>query len=147
MATSTTRRLDDAAYAELLELRTGLRVFLHWSEDEAHRADLSPAQHQLLLAVRGHQPGDPTIGELADHLLLRRHSATELVDRAVAAGLVSRTHDAEDHRVVRVELTTQGRERLERLTLVHLEELRRLARRIGPIISGLHEAHDHAPSI
>jgi DNA-binding MarR family transcriptional regulator len=146
MPTSTSLRLDDADYVQLLELRSGLRRFLRWSEEEARRAGLSPAQHQLLLAVRGHVPGNPTIGDLADHLLLRRHSATELVDRAAAAGLVSRLPDPDDHRVVHVRLTAAGLDRLERLTVPHLEELRRLAKRIGPIISGLERADTHAPS-
>jgi len=76
-------RLADEDYRRLLELRTGLRRFLRWSEEEAAAEDVTPAQHQLLLAIRGH--GDrrrPTIGEVAEHLLLRHHSAVGLVDRA-----------------------------------------------------------------
>jgi hypothetical protein len=75
-------------YASLLAFRTGLRRFLHWSEEQAREAGLTPAQHQLLLAVKGRQ-GDqpPTVGDLADYLLLRHHSTVELIDRAEAAGL------------------------------------------------------------
>ena len=47
-------RLRDADYEDLLALRTGLRRFLRWSEQQAEAAGLTPAQHQLLLAVRGH---------------------------------------------------------------------------------------------
>ena len=47
-------RLTDADYEDLLTLRTGLRRFLRWSEQQAEEAGLTPAQHQLLLAVRGH---------------------------------------------------------------------------------------------
>ena len=70
-------------YRRLLEVRTALRRFLHWSAEQAEAAGLTAAQHQLLLAVRGH-PGDeaPTIGEVANHLLLRHHGAVQLVDRA-----------------------------------------------------------------
>ena len=81
--------LSDAHYTRLLALRTGLRHFERWSEQQAKAAELTPAQHQLLLAIRGH--GDPrglTIGEVADYLLLRHHSTVELVDRADGAGLV-----------------------------------------------------------
>ena len=56
--------------------------------DQARAAGLTPAQHQLLLAVRGHD-GDPTIGDVAEHLMLRHHSAVELVDRAERAGLLA----------------------------------------------------------
>ena len=79
--------LTDDDFAELLRFRDALRRFLRWSEDQARAAGLTPAQHQLLLAVRGHD-GDPTIGDVAEHLLLRHHSAVELVDRAERAGLL-----------------------------------------------------------
>ena len=120
--------LPDDSYTRLLALRTGLRHFERWSEQQAQAAGLTPAQHQLLLAVRGH--GDsrgPTIGEVADYLLLRHHSAVGLLDRADAAGLVTRARDPEDHRVVRIQLTKVGAKRLEALSTLHLEELERLA--------------------
>lgn len=120
--------LPDAAYSRLLMLRTGLRHFERWSEQQAQAAGLTPAQHQLLLAIRGHAgPSAPTIGEVADYLLLRHHSAVGLVDRAEAAGLVFRMRDEQDHRVVRLYLTEMGRDRLEELSALHLEELGRLA--------------------
>ena len=46
--------LRDADYEDLLALRTGLRRFLRWSEQQAEGAGLTPAQQQLLLAIRGH---------------------------------------------------------------------------------------------
>jgi len=124
---AVTRTIADRDYERLLEVRTALRRFLHWSGEEAASAGLTPAQHQLLLAVRGHPGGEaPTIGELAEHLLLRHHGAVQLVDRAEAGGWVRRAGDALDHRVVRVEVTAKGRRALERLAPSHLEELRRV---------------------
>lgn len=129
-------RLPDEAYARLLGFRTGLRQFERWSEEQARAAGLTPAQHQLLLAIRGHEdPRGPTIGEVADYLLLRHHSVVGLVDRADTAGLVSRHRDEQDHRVVRLRLTDAGAARLERLSALHLEELERMA----PQLSGLWE--------
>ncbi|HET9729909.1 MAG TPA: MarR family transcriptional regulator, partial [Acidimicrobiia bacterium] len=116
--------LDDADYERLLAFRTGLRQFLRWSEQEAAAVGLSPAQHQLLLAIRGHAgPDDPTIGETADALLLRHHSAVELVDRAEHGGLVQRVPDDNDHRIVRLRLTRDGQRTIRRLSRAHLEEL------------------------
>jgi uncharacterized protein YeaO (DUF488 family)/DNA-binding MarR family transcriptional regulator len=130
--------LSDDDYAQLLALRTGLRRFLRWSERQARAAGLTPAQHQLLLAVRGHHdPRGPTVGEVADYLLLRHHSAVELIDRADAAGLVERSRDPDDHRVVRLHLTDLGAERLETLSTLNLEELARLALRIPSASKGL----------
>jgi uncharacterized protein YeaO (DUF488 family)/DNA-binding MarR family transcriptional regulator len=120
--------LPDAVYARLLSLRTGLRRFEAWSAKQARAAGLTPAHHQLLLAIRGHDhPDGPTIGEVADYLLLRHHSVVGLVDRAEAAGLVERARSDDDHRVVRLRLTDEGAARLEALSQLHLEELDRLA--------------------
>ena len=131
-------RLRDHDYEDLLTLRTGLRRLLRWSEQQAEAAGLTPAQHQLLLAVRGHSDRrGPTVGEVADYLLLRHHSAVGLVDRADAAGLVKRVRDPEDHRVVRLQLTAAGTKRLEALSELHLEELERLALRLPIAWRGL----------
>jgi DNA-binding MarR family transcriptional regulator len=123
--------LSAGDYRRLLEFRDGLRRFLRWSESQAIAVGLTPAQHQLLLAIKGH-PGSqrPTIGEVADHLRLRHHSAVELVNRAETAGLVTRWSDADDQRVVRLSLTNAGSRRLEALSALHLEELRRLTPRL-----------------
>ena len=119
------RRVTDAEFARLLEFRSGLRRFLHWSETQAKQAGLTSAQYQLLLAIRGHK-GCPSVGEVAAHLLLRHHSAVELVDRAERAGLLRRVADETDLRVVRLELTADGDFRLAELAVAHLEELSRV---------------------
>jgi DNA-binding MarR family transcriptional regulator len=130
--------IDHADYRRLLEFRTGLRRFLHWSEEQARAVGVSPAQHQLILAVRGHaDERGPTIGEVADYLLLRHHSAVELVDRAEDAGLVRRGHDQDDHRIVRLRLTARGADKLRQLTAVMLEELERLSPHLRPLWAGL----------
>jgi uncharacterized protein YeaO (DUF488 family)/DNA-binding MarR family transcriptional regulator len=130
--------LSDEDYARLLSLRTGLRRFQRWSEQQAEAAGLTPAQHQLLLAIRGDRsPRGPTLGEVADYLMLRHHSAVGLVDRADAAGLVTRTRDREDHRLVRLRLTRKGAARLEALSALHLEELDRLALELPEAWRGL----------
>lgn len=118
----------DDDYARLLAFRQGMREFLHWSEQLAEVAGLTPAQHQLLLVIRGsgEKPG-PTIGRISEALLLKHHSAVELVDRAQSAGLVERARDPDDGRVVRVTITKKGLRRLEPLTTAHLEQLRELA--------------------
>lgn len=130
-------RLTRDDFEHLLAFRTSLRRFQHWSEEQAQAAGLTHVQHQLLVAVKGH-PGDrpPAVGELADYLLLRHHSAVELVDRAATAGLVRRVCDPSDGRVVRVELTPLGEQRLSELTPAHLEELHRLAGVLNYLTTG-----------
>jgi DNA-binding MarR family transcriptional regulator len=122
-----TRRLTDTDYRRLATFRHGLRRYLRWAEERAAEAGVTPVQHQLLLAIRARgRDAAPTVGELADELLLRHHSAVGLVDRAQAAGLVQRRVDSGDHRVVRVSLTEAGRRCLRRLVPLHVAELGRL---------------------
>jgi DNA-binding MarR family transcriptional regulator len=122
-------------FEHLLAFRTSLRTFQRWSEDQANAAGLTHVQHQLLVAIKGH-PGDlpPTVGDLAGYLLQRHHSTVELVDRAVAAGLVRRVSDASDGRVVRVRLTPLGERRLAALTPAHLDELHHLAEALNELL-------------
>ncbi|MDQ6948772.1 MAG: MarR family winged helix-turn-helix transcriptional regulator [Actinomycetota bacterium] len=122
-----------ADYQALARFRRGLRSFLHFSEQVARATGVTPAQHQLLLAIKGMAPATapataaaPTIGDVAEWLLLRHHSAVELVDRAAAAGLVTRAPDPDDARLQRLYLTADGEETLARLSELHREELRRL---------------------
>ncbi len=120
------RGLSDGDLRRLLAFRDGLRRFLHWSTQQAEAVGLTGTQHQLLLAIRGHGDPPPSIRDVADHLLLRHHSAVELVDRAENAGLVRRIDDPDDQRIVRLELTRRGNQKLESLAAAHLEELSRL---------------------
>jgi DNA-binding MarR family transcriptional regulator len=132
------RDLDDADYRRLLQFRISLRRFLHWSEEQAERTGLTPAQHQLLLAIRGHDGEQgPTIGDVASYLLLRHHSVVGLVDRAERAGLVQRQEDSGDRRVVRLRLTPQGAGLLQQLASLHLEEIQRLTPHIQELSQGL----------
>jgi DNA-binding MarR family transcriptional regulator len=126
--------LSQEDFATLLRFRTALRRFLRWSEEQARAAGMTPAQHQLLLAVKGHAgEGGPTIGEIADYLMLRHHSAGELVDRAQRAGYVERSRDANDHRVIRVRLTQDGEDHIQQLSGAHLAELAQLGLLMRPV--------------
>jgi DNA-binding MarR family transcriptional regulator len=120
--------LTTADYRTLAELRYLLRRFAAFSEAAARRAGLTSQQHQALLAIKGF-PGRErlAVGELAERLQLRHHSAVGLVDRLAARGLLVRRLDRGDRRRVMVELTARSQALLATLTRVHREELRRLA--------------------
>lgn len=125
-------------YTRLLEFRTGLRQFLHWSERSAQEAGITSTQHQLLLAVRGHPgPKGPSISDVAEYLVLAHQSTVGLVNRTVHAGLVERYQASEDRRVSRLRLTPAGRRLLARLSRAHVEELARLAPRLRLLWRGL----------
>lgn len=121
----TDRRLTDRDYRALAEFRHALRVFLRFSEDAARAEGLTPAQHQLLLAIRGHQEAAPSVGDLAEVLQVRNNSVVGLVDRADAAGLTTSATDPQDGRRRLVSLAPDGLAVLERLSGRHRDELRR----------------------
>jgi DNA-binding MarR family transcriptional regulator len=132
----TQRPLRDADYQRLLAFRSELRAFLRWSEQAATEAGLSPSLHQLLLVVRGHErPGGPTVGEAAEELRVRHHSAVELAQRAEAAGLLRRERDPVDHRRLRLQITDVGREQLEALSREHLQRIPRLASALERVLA------------
>jgi DNA-binding MarR family transcriptional regulator len=119
-----------------------LRRFLRWSEDQAAEARLTPAQHQLLVAIKGHPgPKAPAMREVAEYLLLQSHSVVGLVDRAEAAGVVCRQQDDNDARVVRVCLTERGDRLVENLTHAHLAELRNLAESLNTLLQVTRPEH------
>ena len=119
------RSLTTADYQALAELRHEIRRFLHFSEQTARRAGLEPRQHQLMLSLKGLPPRvRPSIGELAQRLLIEHHSAVELVNRLAKGGYVQRERDGEDRRAVLVSLTRKGEKILRDLSLDHRAELR-----------------------
>lgn len=131
-------RITKTEYVALAAFRYALRQFVHYSEQAAVAAGLTPQQHQALLALKG-VPGrdELTIGELAERLQIRPHSAVELVDRLAAEGLVRREGSKTDRRQVRITLTRRGLGFLERLSASHKEELRRIAPSLRRILDQL----------
>jgi DNA-binding MarR family transcriptional regulator len=123
------RKVTKTEYEALANFRYALRQFIHFSEEAAAAVGLAPRQHQALLAIKGFPGRDRMlIGELAERLQIRHHSAVGLVDRLVAQGLVSREQSVDDRRRVMVALTPAGAQLLEQLAATHREELRK----VGP---------------
>ncbi|MCU1344676.1 MAG: MarR family transcriptional regulator [Acidimicrobiia bacterium] len=135
---TVTRPLSNSDYRTLARFRYALRTFMRFSEDAARAAGLTPSQHQLLLAIRGFPGSDPpAMADVAELLQLRLHSAGELVDRAVANGLVVRIADDADHRRVLLTLTTEGEAKLAQLSVLHREELRRFRAEMNEVLQEL----------
>jgi DNA-binding MarR family transcriptional regulator len=116
-----TARVD---YVALADLRHYLRRFLQVREDLAHRAGLAPQQYMALLQLKALETRPPaTIGALAHRLLVRHHTAVELVDRLVERGMVQRRRGADDRRTVTVHLRPRGEAIMRRLAGASLKEL------------------------
>src|SRR5438874_10615750 len=121
------RKLSKAQYELLASFRYALRRFLHFSETAAHATGVTPQHHQALLAIKGFPGRDCiTMGELAERLQIRHHSAVGLVDRLVMDKLVRRESASNDRRQVHIRLTRRGESVLEKLSELHYTQLRTL---------------------
>lgn len=130
--------LSPADYELLADFRYALRTFAAFSESAAGALALTPQQHQTLLAIKGTRKSAPDrrglyVGEIADRLMIRPHTAAELVSRLARLDLVSREADPEDGRRVEVVLTQKAERVLESLSASHLDELRAMR----PLLSRL----------
>ncbi len=74
--------------------------------------------------------GPERMGNLAGHLNTSMSSATSMIDRLVDKGLVERAPDASDRRVVTCQLTSRGREEMERFLRINQLRLTRMAGRL-----------------
>lgn len=83
-----------------------------------------------MLAIRGSNVGPPNVAMLADRLCLKHNTVVELIQRLEKSGLIKKTPSPDDLRSVVVELTEEGLNRLGRLALNHVAELKH----IGPEI-------------
>jgi len=115
-----------------------LRRFLHFSETAAHAAGITPQHHQALLAIKGFPGRESTsVGELAERLQIRHHSAVGLVDRLVADKLVRRESAPDDRRQVQVRLTPRGEGVLEKLSELHQTQLKTLGPELRRMLARL----------
>ncbi len=131
--------ISQADYQRLSEFRYLIRRFLEFSQIQANDAGLTPRQHQALLAIKGYPGGAPVaVGDLAERLRIRHHSAVELVNRLAEAGLVVRDQDKADNRRVLLQLTPLADDRLADLSAAHLDELSR----IEPMLRRLLSRHE-----
>jgi DNA-binding MarR family transcriptional regulator len=127
--------MSEGDYKALGDFRRAMRTFLAFSAEGAREHGLTSQQHQALLAVRTHTgPEAMTIGELADCLLIKNHSAIGLVARLVERGLADRTTSQNDRRRVLVELTPAGAEVLEIISVRNLAQLNRAAEILAGIL-------------
>ncbi|HLH54701.1 MAG TPA: MarR family transcriptional regulator [Verrucomicrobiae bacterium] len=135
---SKAKPFSKAQYETLAAFRYALRRFLHFSEMAAQGAGLTPQQHQALLAIKGFPGRDEiTVGELAERLQLRHHSAVGLIDRLALEKLVVRKPSKEDHRQVLVQLTARGEGVLARLSAAHHQQLQRIGPELNQLLQSL----------
>lgn len=108
-------------------LRHQLRLFERFTEDACLAAGVTMPQYLLMLQIAGRPDREwALVGELAECLVLKHHTAVELAGRCEAAGFVRRERDEEDQRKVRVSLTPAGRRALDKIVRSLDREVERL---------------------
>lgn len=90
--------------------------------------ETSPTLTAALATIEREGPLTPSA--LADHERIQRPTATRVVARLEAAGLVTRTADPVDRRVANVAITPEGRAQLKRM---RSRRTQYLAQRLGPL--------------
>ena len=91
---------------------------------------ISLTQYNVLRILRGAGQGGLCRNEVRDRMLTRMPDMTRLLDRMEDAGLVKRSREQDDRRMVLTEITAQGRELLSELdrpmAQLHREQLSQL---------------------
>jgi DNA-binding MarR family transcriptional regulator len=128
----TSQSMDsDAFVARIQELFPRIVRYLDVQEDrELIGLDCTPAQMGALIALARSDPR--TMGELAWDLALTESAATRLVDRLVRTNLVRRDRDRTDRRIVRVWLSTYGRQLVEVVLARRREQFERVSAHMAP---------------
>lgn len=120
--------MSEDDYRALARFRYLIRQFLKASEVLADERGLTPQQYQAMVVLAGRDRADlPTVGYLADQLMIKHHSAVGLIDRLEAQELVRRESNPNDRRQVLVRITEHGDALLDVLAASHRRELRSLA--------------------
>jgi DNA-binding MarR family transcriptional regulator len=89
---------------------------------------ITNTQYNVLRILRGAEPEGLCRNELRDRMLTRMPDVTRLLDRMEEAGLVARSRDNEDRRLVSTRITDAGRKLVDELDApVHDFHARRLA--------------------
>ena len=104
--------LEDEALVALQ--RTADR--LHWRMGEMLKPHgLSPTQYNALRILRGAKEEGRSCSEIAERMINRDPDITRLVDRLERRGLVARSREGRDRRVITTRITPAGLELLRSL--------------------------------
>jgi len=115
--------------AQLNIVRTGA-MMMDEIEQFLKPYGVTATQYNVLRILRGSEPDGLCRNELRDRMLTRMPDVTRLLDRMEEAGLVARTREDEDRRMVRSRITPEGLKLLADVDGATLEEHRRRFERL-----------------
>ena len=100
------RSLQQEAYLSVVRTSTALTDAM---EDLLKPQGISATQYNVLRILRGAEPEGLCRNALRDRMLTRMPDMTRLLDRMEEAGLVTRSREGEDRRMVLTRITEKGR--------------------------------------
>lgn len=107
------RSVEEEAYIALR--LTSQVVDQPWVRYLRQAEGISPSQYNLLRILRGAGLAGRTMSEISERMINRDPDATRLADRMIRHGLVRRMRDTDDRRFVRLFITQDGLDMVERL--------------------------------
>src|SRR6266853_2730629 len=102
---------EEAAYLDLLRTAD---VLTRGAIGVLKAEELSTTQYNVLRILRG-SPQGLTCGEIASRMITRDPDVTRLLDRMEKRGLISRSRESRDRRMVLARLTPEGLKLVDRL--------------------------------
>lgn len=124
-------RASAAEEAVFIELLRTSDVLTRGVVEVLKKGNLSPTQYNVLRVLRGTRQG-LTCGEIGGRLITRDPDITRLLDRMERRGLISRSRESRDRRVVLTRITPEGLRLLSRLDGPVQKAHRRQLGRLGP---------------
>jgi DNA-binding MarR family transcriptional regulator len=97
--------LEQEVYLQIL---VTAQVANRWAAEALRPCGMTAAQHNVLRILRGVRPESLPAGKIAERMVHHDPDLTRLLDRLVAAGLVEKSRDEMDRRVVNVRITKEG---------------------------------------
>ena len=93
--------------------------------------DVTPVQYNVLRILRGSHPQRLTCSQIGERMLDRTPDVTRMLDRLERAGLIERARSEVDRRVVKVGISKNGRDLLDRMEDDITTVQRRLTRHLS----------------
>jgi DNA-binding MarR family transcriptional regulator len=124
------------SHTRILLWRSSVQSFLHGSKAILKRHGVNTRAYHAMLEMWATPGGKGlSIGSLAELIHIAHNSAVGVADQLCKKGLAVRKRDAEDKRVVHLQLTDQGRMVLAALVDDHLRELNKISADLRQVVS------------
>ena len=115
-----------------LEIQRTSQVTARWIAQALKPAGLTESQFNVLRILRGSRPDGLSSSRIAERMVRHDPDLTRLLDRLEAGGLVEKSRDGRDRRVVNARITAAGLRVVERASQAARLKLQTALRRLGP---------------